>query len=273
MSHKWLSATDSQTLLELLRRTGKTGSRKLLLFGIAACHRVQHLLTREYTRSCCHALDVWQRYANGLASNEELEVARCNAVACAIDAAAAIAHPGEAAFYAVRYAAEAVARVAETAAAAQAAAQAAAYEAVSRLGGDTLAAIAASWEGRLWERAKWKADEAALLGMPCYRTAYAAECAAQAAILRDIIANPFRSSPILEPSVLHWHGQHLPRLARQVYDDRLLPSGHLKADLLAVLADALEECGCTDVLLLEHLRSPGPHVRGCWGLDLCLAKG
>jgi hypothetical protein len=41
---------------------------------------------------------------------------------------------------------------------------------------------------------------------------------------------------------------------------------------LAVLADALEEAGCNDAEILTHLRSPGPHVRGCWALDLILGK-
>jgi hypothetical protein len=39
-----------------------------------------------------------------------------------------------------------------------------------------------------------------------------------------------------------------------------------------VLADALEDAGCSDAGLLGHLRSPGPHVRGCWALDLVLGK-
>jgi hypothetical protein len=30
--------------------------------------------------------------------------------------------------------------------------------------------------------------------------------------------------------------------------------------------------GCTYVELLGHLRSPGPHVRGCWAVDLVLGK-
>jgi hypothetical protein len=37
---------------------------------------------------------------------------------------------------------------------------------------------------------------------------------------------------------------------------------------LPVLADALEEAGCGDEGLLAHLRSPGPHVLGCWAIDL-----
>jgi hypothetical protein len=39
-----------------------------------------------------------------------------------------------------------------------------------------------------------------------------------------------------------------------------------------VLADALEEAGCTDQTILGHLRGPVPHVRGCWAVDLILGK-
>ena len=61
-------------------------------------------------------------------------------------------------------------------------------------------------------------------------------------------------------------------LARAAYEERELPSGHLDNARLGVLSDALEEAGCTDEALLGHLRGAGPHVRGCWALDLVLAK-
>jgi hypothetical protein len=51
-----------------------------------------------------------------------------------------------------------------------------------------------------------------------------------------------------------------------------IEEGTLKPARLAILADALEEAGCTALPLLEHLRSPGPHVRGCWALDLILGR-
>lgn len=57
-----------------------------------------------------------------------------------------------------------------------------------------------------------------------------------------------------------------------VPDERELPSGHFDAGRLAILADALEEAGCTDADILSHCRSPGPHVRGCWVVDLILGK-
>ena len=55
-------------------------------------------------------------------------------------------------------------------------------------------------------------------------------------------------------------------LARGVYDDRAF-------DRLPVLADALDDAGCANADLLAHLRGPGPHVRGCWAVDLLLGKG
>lgn len=54
-------------------------------------------------------------------------------------------------------------------------------------------------------------------------------------------------------------------LARALYAER-------RFDELPILADALEETGMGDPELLEHLRSAGPHVRGCWALDLVLGK-
>jgi hypothetical protein len=56
------------------------------------------------------------------------------------------------------------------------------------------------------------------------------------------------------------------------YEERQMPAGTLDNARLAVLADALEEAGCSDADLIGHLRGPGPHVRGCWPVDLCLGK-
>jgi hypothetical protein len=43
-------------------------------------------------------------------------------------------------------------------------------------------------------------------------------------------------------------------------------------DLLPILADALQEAGCTNSDILQHCHSPRPHVRGCWVVDLLLGK-
>jgi hypothetical protein len=95
-----------------------------------------------------------------------------------------------------------------------------------------------------------------------------AERTAQAVLVRDIFGNPFRPLS-LEPA---WMTPTVLNLAQAAYDNRLLPSGLLDNARLAVLADALEEGGCADGELLEHLRSAGPHVRGCWPVDLILNK-
>ncbi|HKB36326.1 MAG TPA: hypothetical protein VKD72_07730 [Gemmataceae bacterium] len=89
-----------------------------------------------------------------------------------------------------------------------------------------------------------------------------------AALLREIVGNPFR--PVFLDST--WPGSPVVALARAAYTERGLPSGHLEPDRLAVLSDALEEAGCDNADLLAHLRGPGPHVRGCWVVDLLLGK-
>jgi hypothetical protein len=93
------------------------------------------------------------------------------------------------------------------------------------------------------------------------------------ALLRDVIGTvPFRTPPAIAPRVLAWHGGIIPTLAKAIYDRRDLPSGHLDPARLAVLADALEDASCDQADLLAHLREPGPHVCGCWAVDLVLGK-
>jgi hypothetical protein len=43
-------------------------------------------------------------------------------------------------------------------------------------------------------------------------------------------------------------------------------------DRLPILADALLDTGCDDEDLFSHLRCDGPHVRGCWVVDVILRK-
>jgi hypothetical protein len=93
----------------------------------------------------------------------------------------------------------------------------------------------------------------------------------EAGLIRCIVGNPFR--PVaLDPTWLAWNDKAVVKLAQAAYDQRLLPSGELDLARLAVLADALEEAGCSESELLTHLRGPGPHVRGCWVVDLLLGK-
>jgi hypothetical protein len=89
-----------------------------------------------------------------------------------------------------------------------------------------------------------------------------------AALLRDVFGHlSFRPVSLAEP-LLRWGGGTVPALARAASEAGRSPLGELDPARLAVLADALEEAGCSDAEVLEHLRGPGRHVRGCWAVDL-----
>jgi hypothetical protein len=95
----------------------------------------------------------------------------------------------------------------------------------------------------------------------------AAEASWQCHLLRDLVRRrhaPFSLAPA-------WLTPIVSSLAQAAYDERRLPYGDLDGLRLSVLADALEEAGASDEIL-THLRSPSPHVRGCWALDLILGR-
>jgi hypothetical protein len=84
-------------------------------------------------------------------------------------------------------------------------------------------------------------------------------------LVRCIFGNPFRPAPPIDPAWLAWNGGTVPMLAHAIYEQRTF-------ERLPVLADALEDAGCSDPELLGHLRSGAEHARGCWALDLILDK-
>jgi hypothetical protein len=84
------------------------------------------------------------------------------------------------------------------------------------------------------------------------------------ALFEDIFGGPVSPAQV-NPSWLRWGGGTVLRLARRAYEEK-------DCAALPILADSLEEAGCDRPELLAHLRSPGPHVRGCWALDLLLGK-
>jgi hypothetical protein len=86
------------------------------------------------------------------------------------------------------------------------------------------------------------------------------EAPAQAALLRCVFGNPFRPASV-DAAALRWNDGVAIKIATHIYDAR-------DFNRLYELADCLEDAGCTDGGLLAHLRSPGPHVRGCWAVDL-----
>jgi hypothetical protein len=84
----------------------------------------------------------------------------------------------------------------------------------------------------------------------------------QAAMLRDIFGH------IFHPAVIEraWRTNTVAQLATQIYEERAF-------DQLPILGDALEEAGCSNGALLDHCRGAGPHVRGCWAIDLLTGRG
>jgi hypothetical protein len=86
----------------------------------------------------------------------------------------------------------------------------------------------------------------------------------QCDLLRDIMGNPFHAVTV-DPAWLTWRGGTIPKLSLAIYNGRRFSD-------LPVLADALEEAGCTESNVLKHCRRPGRHVRGCWAVDLLSKK-
>ena len=93
------------------------------------------------------------------------------------------------------------------------------------------------------------------------RPEYLAELAAQAGLVRCVFGNPFRPV-VVDPD---WRTATVLAVAEAIYADR-------KWDRLSVLADALEDAGCTDPDVIGHCRGDGPHARGCWVVDLALGR-
>ena len=107
---------------------------------------------------------------------------------------------------------------------------------------------------------RFAAQAAACLARGHWETEFAREQAAQADLLRDIVI-PF-CHVVLNPS---WLTSTVRTLAEGIYQDRAF-------DRMPILADALQDAGCDSDDILIHCRGTGPHVRGCWVVDLVLGK-
>jgi hypothetical protein len=124
------------------------------------------------------------------------------------------------------------------------------------------AALAALWavQSNLREAARYgavAATEASLCPTP------AEVRRGQAALVRDVMGNPFRP-PDVDPT---WLGPAVVAVARAINHE----AGF---DQLPVLADALLDAGCPpESEVVRHPRGSGPHVRGCWCLDLLVGSG
>jgi hypothetical protein len=259
---EWWECTDPQAMLEFLQ--GKSDDRKLRLFALACCRRIWHLLG-----DCDRTLvESRERHVEGSASGAELDeeqeqlkiameeydgglcrrghlsdsVTRAVCMACSFPAdGSSFWTPGDwhqVAVGAARHAAEAPRSWASE--------------------------MSEDWLGR---------------GLDCPENlaivmdeARRVEKESQSLLLRCIFGDPFRPVAV-DPAWLAWNDGTIPKLARVIYEERRLPWGELDLHLLAALAEVLEDAGCTDAVILGHCRAEGPHVRGCWVVDLLLGRG
>jgi hypothetical protein len=216
----WLICSNPWQTLRWLKDTGKASDRKLRLFAVAFCRLEWHLLTDLRSRN---AVEVAERYADGLATEKERKEAAAQASEASREAAATIkaasaslpariAYASTAAWFTIYYSASSAALT-------------------------TCDADAREWYAGF------------NIEMPHPK------------LLREIFGNPF-SSISLESS---WLTPAVAREAGTIYEKN-------QFDRLPILADALMKADCDNADILDHLRSQGPHFRGCWAIDLVLGK-
>jgi hypothetical protein len=222
-------------MLEFVR--AKVSERKLRLFACSCCRRVERVLKDDVIRK---ALDAAERYADGRIRESTLSRWHRQAVAARNDLSR-LHYSGPPPWAA--YQAVADASLSEKN-----------FSYVHALiACNHVALTVALLTGHTWDH-------------PIATDAAQAESAALSDLLRDIVGNPFRPPPSIDPGWLQWQHGMVGRLASGIYDERRFAE-------LPILADALEDAGCTDAVILRHCRSGGEHARGCWLVDLLLNMG
>lgn len=231
----WLTCTDPK---DMLTHVGIKPRRKLRLFACACCRRIWHLIKDERSR---HAVEIAELYADGLAKEKVRASAEYHAGQVSEEIAPADSD-------------DELSPTAE-------------LKQRTKLAPFQAASYAVELSGQVaWSGAGWAADTLGFRAMKGNPRAHAKRLAAsrkeevvQCDLLRDIFGNPFRkvrvSSKWLTPKVI--------KLAKSIYVDRAF-------DRLPELAESHEAAGCENEDILNHLRSDGPHVLGCWALDLVL---
>jgi hypothetical protein len=233
---EWLECTNPTELLDHVRLHGS--ERKLRLFPCACCRRIWPLLVDVAFRNVVEATE---RFADGLATQAECSQASNRASSLAGEWGMG---PGLLPFL------NAAGRFAGLACA------------WTGLPGEELNA------GAMARKAEIEFAQEQEKAYP-HLSAWAVEVVTNADhwsadYFRDIFGNPFRPVAV-DPVWLTWRDGTIPHLAQTIYDERRF------ADM-PVLADALEDAGCTNADILQHCRQAGEHVRGGWVMDLLLGK-
>jgi hypothetical protein len=229
---QWQAGTNPSPML--VHILDKASPRKLRLF-VCACAR--QLWERFRDPRSRHAIEVAERFADGQASEVERQAAWTTALE------AQVAASWDATLEAIGAACptyedltDASLRVIEVVVRVQA----------------RRAAMEVARQGR-WRAVRQMRESAELVAR-----------SHQCDLLRDVFGNPWRPLTV-EPTWLAWGATTVPHIAHVLYQERRFAE-------LPVLADALEEAGCTDEAILDHCRGGGEHARGCHVLDLLLGK-
>jgi hypothetical protein len=255
----WLAATDPQPMLGFLRKSRGVSERKVRLFDCGCCRRLSPFFPPDAVLGyrVIDLLDKCEEDADGKVSPEE--VAWLQAVASELtselyeELCTTQGFGSGLPWLAAREVRNLIVRDPSQPPRPK---DVFGEEGFEEVRGDWLADDS---EDVPWEEREPTAEAAR---EPAEARARANECD----LIRDLFGNPFRPAPALAPSVLAWDGGTVVKVAAAVYDERAF-------DRLPVVADALEDAGCTDAELLGHCRGGGEHVRGCWVVDLVLAKG
>jgi hypothetical protein len=246
---EWRTSTSSEEMLDCLQSTGRVSHRKLRLCAVAICRRIRHLLPDA---SALRAADLAEQNAEGMADTGELRAAydalseKVSAATYTIDAPPSY------------WAMKCVLACLEPLPFPRGALSNAAFAVAAQTERATLPSF---WDSLMGESHCQK--KIAQASWASHMGEYHWCCG----LLRDVFGNPFHPyGPVqLVPAWLAWRDGTVPRMAQAIYDERTF-------DRMPILADALEEAGCDDQPLLSHCRGAGPHVRGCWVLDLILGK-
>jgi hypothetical protein len=233
---EWLGGSDLRAMVQYI--AGRATMRKAQLFAAACCRRVWDDLSDPRSRD---AVEMVERLADGLGGEEDWQ----RVAGGAYDACDAVpkSDPNGCQVRADYFAALAVSWAVRSL---PDNVMGAAWHASTAVGRRALAAAGNARDLRAVRLA-----------------AEAEEFATQSHLLRDIMGNPFRPLPPIPAAVLAWNDRCVVKLAARIYQER-----DFSRESLGVLADALEDAGLADQEVLGHLRGPGPHVPGCWVVDL-----
>jgi hypothetical protein len=239
---EWFACDDPVKLLTFVGRH-HPNERKLRLYAVAGCRRIWSFLPDKRFR---RAVEVAELFADGAVSRKVRS--KCwkevDAAMMSIELATQDQFGGHGNWPAASMAASMA-----TAAAANAVGSS---DSFVRPEAELFYLAANSIEGMEYSHRERGID---------YRLARETEWSVHRALLRDIFGNPFRPAT-LDPA---WRTSTVVALARQMYESRDFGA-------MPILADALQDAGCDNEDILNHCRGDGPHVRGCWLVDLILRK-